>query len=223
MQEIINKIVTAFSKNAIASKKPKMEAYMKNKFLYYGLPSPIRKEVSKPYLKELVAGNFNIEEVAKLLRQKPEREWQYLAQDYLVKCHKQWQPKHLKLFKHLTITKSWWDTVDMIATNLVGALLLKYPELKSKMNDWNKADDLWLNRVSILYQLKYREATDIDRLFAYCKNHANSKEFFHQKAIGWALRELAKREPKLVVNFVKSNNLAILSEREALKHLNVKS
>lgn len=223
MLEIIDHLEEEFAKNAIAPKKPQMEAYMKHKFLYYGLPTPIRKQVCKPYLKELVAGNFDIEKVTQLLWQKPEREWQYFAQEYLVKCQKQWQPKHLQLFKHLTVTKSWWDTVDMIATNLVGALILKYPELINEIDNWNQDENMWLNRVSILYQLKYREATDIDRLFEYCKNHATSSEFFHQKAIGWALRELAKREPKLVVNFVKSNNLAMLSKREALKHLNAKS
>jgi 3-methyladenine DNA glycosylase AlkD len=48
---------------------------------------------------------------------------------------------------------------------------------------------------------------------------ANSKQFFIQKAIGWALREYAKTNPTWVKNFVQDNPLPSLSKREALKRL----
>lgn len=219
MLALLNYLEEAFKENAIAAKKPQMEAYMKSKFTYYGLPSPVRKETSKPFLKEMVAAKLDIEETAKLLWAKKEREWHYFAIDYLIKCHKQWQPKHIELFKYLTVINSWWDTVDAIATNLIGALLLKFPELKPNMDNWIDDENMWMNRVAIIHQLKYRDKTDVKRLFVYCKKHAASKEFFHQKAIGWALRELAKQEPQTVINFVNSTVLAPLSKREALKHL----
>jgi 3-methyladenine DNA glycosylase AlkD len=47
-----------------------------------------------------------------------------------------------------------------------------------------------------------------------------SKEFFIQKAIGWALREYAKSNPEEVRNFVSNNNLMPLSTKEALKNIN---
>lgn len=49
--------------------------------------------------------------------------------------------------------------------------------------------------------------------------HQSSKEFFIQKAIGWALREYSKTNPAWVKSFVESQDLAPLSKREALKKI----
>lgn len=48
-----------------------------------------------------------------------------------------------------------------------------------------------------------------------------SREFFPRKAIGWALREYAKTDPKAVRRFVDAHEaeLSSLSKREALKNL----
>ena len=43
--------------------------------------------------------------------------------------------------------------------------------------------------------------------------------FFIQKAIGWALREYAKSNPKIVKEFVEKSNLKPLSTKEALKNI----
>lgn len=54
---------------------------------------------------------------------------------------------------------------------------------------------------------------------------AYSAEFFITKAIGWALRDFARHDPKWVLDFVDKHNpdsalpLAKLSKKEALKHL----
>jgi 3-methyladenine DNA glycosylase AlkD len=53
----------------------------------------------------------------------------------------------------------------------------------------------------------------------YIAMHAASKEFFHQKAIGWALRQYGKTNPDAVIKFVENAPMANLSKREAMKHL----
>ena len=78
---------------------------------------------------------------------------------------------------------------------------------------------MWLNRSAILFQLGYKTRTDESILFEQCLAHKESKEFFIQKAIGWALREYSKTNPDAVLNFVNSNQLKPLSTREALKRL----
>ena len=60
-------------------------------------------------------------------------------------------------------------------------------------------------------------------LFKYIIALFGSKEFFINKAIGWALREYSKTDPDLVIKFVASHNLAPLSKREALKVINKKT
>ena len=76
---------------------------------------------------------------------------------------------------------------------------------------------MWLQRSAILFQLKYKDKTDTDILFKYIALLSNSKEFFIQKAIGWALREYSKTNPKIVIDFVSLHDLAKLSKREALR------
>ena len=81
--------------------------------------------------------------------------------------------------------------------------------------------DLWLRRVALLHQLEWKEHTDQARLFDYCRQCANEKEFFIRKAIGWALRQYARTEPEAVRSFLAAHrkNLSGLSFREASKHL----
>jgi 3-methyladenine DNA glycosylase AlkD len=97
---------------------------------------------------------------------------------------------------------------------------LCFPEqINPVISSYSNSDNLWLNRSAIIFQLGYKEKTNSDLLFKECINHSNSKEFFIQKAIGWALREFAKTNPELVKSFVLKTNLKPLSRREALKNL----
>ncbi|HEY5475321.1 MAG TPA: DNA alkylation repair protein, partial [Tepidiformaceae bacterium] len=79
-----------------------------------------------------------------------------------------------------------------------------------------------LARTTILHQLRYKEATDTDRLFRYCELRAGDRKFFVRKAIGWALREYSKTDADAVRQFVArhASKLSPLSQREALLWLN---
>ena len=89
------------------------------------------------------------------------------------------------------------------------------------MQQWISEENLWLRRVAILHQLAHKEQTDKDLLFTFCLQRAHEKEFFIQKAIGWALRTYARSNRAAVKSFVEENKavLAPLSIREALKHI----
>src|SRR5262249_8197701 len=82
---------------------------------------------------------------------------------------------------------------------------------------WVESENIWLARVAILHQERYRERTDSEMLFAYCLRRAADREFFVRKAIGWALRSYAKVEPDLVAQFLTGHGAALsgLSRREA--------
>ncbi len=78
---------------------------------------------------------------------------------------------------------------------------------------------MWLRRASIIFQLAYKENTDTELLFRHIRLNLGSKEFFINKAIGWALREYAKTDADAVRQFVSSTALQPLSKREALRRL----
>ena len=115
---------------------------------------------------------------------------------------------------------SWWDSVDSTNSNVISKFFLKYPEhIAVYTLKWNRSNNNWLKRMSILFQLTYKKNTNTTLLAAYIENTINEEDFFIRKAIGWALRAYAYTDPKWVIHFVKAHpNLSPLSKREALKH-----
>ena len=196
----------------------KMKTYMRNQFEFYGIMATPRKEITKSVYRDLgVPENFI--DVAKELFLKPQRELHYVAQELLLKCKRKWSKAIISDIEWFIQTNSWWDTVDFIASNLAGEYFKKWPNQISKyILEWNKSDDMWLVRSSILYQLKYKSKTDVSYLANTIQPHVNKTEFFIKKAIGWALREYSKTDPNWVLDFVESNKLQPLSKKEALKN-----
>jgi 3-methyladenine DNA glycosylase AlkD len=199
-----------------------MAAYMRDQFPYYGLPAPAQRSAAKEAADGLgPPSETDVVQLATTCWARPQREWQYAACDVLARRAKHCSPALLLTAEHLIITKSWWDTVDSLASKTVGALVRAYPKLAATMDEWIAADDIWLARTALIHQLGYKSATDHERLFAYCRQRAGDSEFFIRKAVGWALREYAKTDPQAVQRFVDANDGALsnLSKREALKDL----
>ncbi|TMU84132.1 DNA alkylation repair protein [Bacillus sp. BHET2] len=200
-----------------------MEAYMRNQFQFYGIRTPERNALLRDFLKE--NGKPPIEELPDIVRSLwslPQRECQYIALALIGKHSRNLTKEHLPLLEELIVTKSWWDTIDHIGPHHVGEIY-QSEEDDTYLEKWVHSSDMWLNRIAILYQLKYKEKTDEDRLFRYILMHNQSKEFFIQKAIGWALREYSKTNPEAVMRFIESEELSPLSKREGLKHVNRKA
>jgi 3-methyladenine DNA glycosylase AlkD len=150
----------------------------------------------------------------------PEREFQYFAIELMAFHKKVWEQEVIELFEYCIVNKSWWDSVDFICTECVSPYFKKYtPRRKEITNRWNKSDNIWLQRSSLLFQKGYKKDTDTKMLAEYIVHLAGSKEFFVQKAIGWMLREHARVDVEWVREFVASHHLPALSKREALKHL----
>ncbi|MBE6184501.1 DNA alkylation repair protein [Heyndrickxia ginsengihumi] len=195
--------------------------YLRNQFDFLGIRTPIRRKLTKQFMKEygLPARN-QLKEVILLLWDLPHREYQKAALDILENVKKTLLPTDMEWLEKLIVTKSWWDTVDALAPNIMGYLFQTFPELIQQYpENWIESDNIWLQRSAILFQLKYKLETDDELLFRYILRRADSNEFFVQKAIGWVLREYAKTEPEKIRTFVEQHELKALSRREALKHL----
>ncbi|MDQ0340674.1 3-methyladenine DNA glycosylase AlkD [Caldalkalibacillus uzonensis] len=197
-----------------------MKQYMRNQFDFLGIKTPQRRELLRQFLKDHPLAEHQLETVVKGLWNLPEREFQYLAIGILERTKKTFNAEDIDLLEYLITHKSWWDTVDGIATNLVGDYVKEHPQRgRTYMNRWIDNPNLWLKRSAILHQLKYKAETDEALLYAYIVKCKDSQEFFIQKAIGWALREYAKTNPGSVRRFVEETDLPALSRREALKHI----
>lgn len=195
-----------------------MSKYMRYRFPFLGLPSPRQKEALQPLLRKDFDEPFLIHASASLWK-KPEREFHYAGTLLLAKNHRKLSPASLAHLRMGIEMNSWWDTVDTLSSRVVGPLVLRYPKLAAEMDEWSHDANFWIRRCAIIHQLAFKERTDVERLFAYCAANANDKEFFIRKAIGWALRQYARTDPRAIVEFVQQHSeLSGLSRREALKH-----
>lgn len=212
----------AFKKTQNPENAFAMAKYMRNNFLFFGIKTEERRRVFKEIWKENKEEvNTNTRAVVRELFSKQEREFHYCAIEILIKERKgNYRKEDIQLIENLIISNSWWDSVDIIAKYILGTYLLEFPlETKKVIERFSNSENIWLNRSAILFQLSYKEKTNIDLIFSECLKHKDSKAFFIQKAIGWALRECAKTNPKLVKEFVISSNLKPLSVKEALKNI----
>lgn len=220
----LNQLKSLFTKHADPTLSHKMKAYMRNQFEFFGIPSPLRKELTTQFLKEYGYPNEDlVVEVITAMWHMDEREFQNAALQIMDMRKRKFHLDDIQLIEQLITEKSWWDTVDHIASNHAGHYFSLFPEQLFIADRWMASDNFWLQRTAILYQLKYGHNTDTERLFNYINMVADSNEFFIQKAIGWSLRQYSKFNPEAVIHFVNTTSLSKLSKREAFKVLNRKS
>ncbi len=217
----IKPLVKAFKMAADPANAVFQKAYMRNQFEFFGIKTDARREITKNYFRSSrIEDPVMLEKLVKELWHLPQREYQYAAQELLEYHKKIWTEQTIELIEFCITHKSWWDTVDTLNSYGAGIYFLKFPASKKDITQrWNLSSNIWLNRSSLLFQLKYKDKTDTALLAQYIKNLSGSKEFFIQKAIGWILREYSKTDPVWVRKFIKENKLAGLSVREGSKYL----
>lgn len=210
-----------FKQQANPTKADGMKAYLLHQFDFFGIQTPERRKICKTYFQKYPIHHLNdLEDIVKSCFALPQREFHYFAIELFAYHKKLWKISSLKLIEYGLLHKSWWDTVDSIGSEWLGPYFKMFPEkIQRVTHQWNTSSNTWLQRSSIMFQKAYKVNTDKELLEKYILYCSKSKEFFIQKAIGWALREYSKTDPEWVKVFVKENNLAPLSKREALKRI----
>ncbi|MFF8732518.1 DNA alkylation repair protein [Streptomyces sp. NPDC015171] len=219
---VLERLTAAYASAADAERAAAMRAYMKDVAPFLGIPTPARRALSRTVLAGTGRpGEDDCAAIALRCWRLPEREYHYFAVDYLRRHAARCSSAFLPVARHLVTTVPWWDTVDLLAAHVVGALVAADPRLTAAMDAWIRDENLWVARTALLHQLTYKERTDGDMLFAHCLLQSGHPGFFIRKAIGWALREYAKTDPGAVRDFVarERGRFAPLTVREALKNI----
>jgi 3-methyladenine DNA glycosylase AlkD len=194
-----------------------MAAYMKGIAPFLGVAAPQRRAAVRPLgqpPQDVIAS------VARELWAEPEREFAYVAADWIVAASKTGPVSLLNTVEALTVTKSWWDSVDSLV-HATGHMVERFPDVAPRVEQWVTGENFWLARSAILHQLGFGDRTNTERLERFCLARADDPEFFIRKAIGWALRDYAWRNPSWVEEFVNRHRsvLSALTIREATKNL----
>jgi 3-methyladenine DNA glycosylase AlkD len=115
-----------------------------------------------------------------------------------------------------------WALADTLAS--VGSrCCLADPARLDDVELWVENPHLWTRRASLVFTLPWTKGAgrDPERMLGWARRLAPDREWFIQKAIGWWLRELAKRDAPRVRRFLADDGglLRAVARREATKYL----
>ena len=208
------------------ARAPGMRAYMKSEMPYLGVSAVPLRRVCRDLFNGLAWDDAEAwqADVLAIWRRAEFREERHAAIE--LTGLRVARPFHdlstLPMYEEMIVIGAWGDYVDIIAGHRLWAILQRQgAAMKREMLGWSTNANMWKRRSAILCQLKAKEQTDLEFLYACIEPSLDSQEFFLRKAIGWALRQYAWTDPEEVRRYVARNKerLSGLSRREALKNI----
>ncbi len=210
--EVLSSFQEKYKNSADPDRATDKKRYLKSPYKFYGVRNPVINDAAKSFKKE----NRNIKK-----------------EDLLVVCNKLWYGEYheekttavklldcyLKLLdcSDMPLVESMldqsvnWDHVDEISIHIAGGILLKEKRVFNYLKKWSTHSNFWLRRASLISQLLLFRKNEGDKelFFAFAEGMLEEKEFFIRKAIGWALREISKKDPEAAFNFLKTYRIRI--------------
>lgn len=209
-----------FEENADPENAVKMAKYMRNRFIFYGIPTPKRKKLYGDFLKGEGKNKTIDWGFLDQCYDDEHREFQYLVTDYLSELNSLLTYDDIPAIRKYIDRKQWWDTIDSL-DQVIGKIGLRDERVDALMLEWSTDEDFWVRRIAIDHQLLRKDKTNTVLLEKIIVNNFGSDEFFINKAIGWSLRDYSKTDPEWVRDFIERyrNRMDKLSIREAGKYI----
>src|SRR4030095_10639414 len=168
MHEFVSGIEKIFRKNGNTEEAAWAKAYLRDQFECFGIKTPLRRELCKAYSNKGLPPYNELQEVVKEMWDQPYREFHYFAVELIAKYKKEWKGDIIELAEYMITHKSWWDTVDHVASEITGPYFLLFPgEIKKITGKWNRSNNIWLQRSSLMFQKAYKAKTDQELLSKY--------------------------------------------------------
>ncbi|MDT0156455.1 DNA alkylation repair protein [Microbacterium sp. ARD32] len=198
---------------------PAQQSYLKSTMPNLGVRVPAARALVRRLAKGETDAGVLQQTALELWRQAEFREERYAALALMALPALRGDPATLPVHEEMIRSGAWWDYVDE-ASHRLRELLDADPErFAVEMRIWADDEDFWVRRAAIICQVGRKGATDLGLLEYAILTNIDDDRFFIHKAIGTALRELAKSNPGWVRAFAAQHPLSPLSRREALKHL----
>ena len=97
-----------------------------------------------------------------------------------------------------------WDLVDLTAEKIMGDYLLNQPkhQVNQLLNQLAQANNLWSRRISMVATYAFIKNNKFDQTIRLAEILLNDQHDLIHKAVGWMLREVGKRNKKILLNFL---------------------
>lgn len=199
--------------------------YLKSELEHLGVTVPAMRKAMVAFLRTHPAlERDDVIALARALWKKPVHERRSAAVELLEQSKRLLLAEDAGLVEDFLREARGWALVDNLAATVAGHLVERFPgKLGAVLDRWAKDGDVWLRRSALLALLLplRRGDGDFERFGRYADAMLEEKEFFIRKAIGWVLRETAKKTPDRVVAWLvpRAARASGLTVREACKPL----
>lgn len=188
---------------------------------FHWITVPISRQIVKKYYKHLDFDNIS------LLLKSEYHEERFIWAIILVEQFKKWDKDIQKKIFDFYIANAQrinnWDLVDLSAPNIVWDYLYKNEFEFSKINEsgqlkspdssyeilykLTKSSNLWERRIAILSTFTFIRKNEFSHTLKICELLLGDKHDLIHKATGWMLREIGKRNEKVLTEFLDKNIL----------------
>ena len=155
---------------------------------FLGIPVPMQRKIAKKYV------DLPLVDVQELLSSK-NHEYRLTALLILVlkyqKADMQGKEEIFRFYLANTRNINNWDLVDLSAPKIVGDYLVN--KERSVLYRFAASDNLWERRIAVLSTFRFIANSDFEDAIAIAVLLLHDKHDLIYKAVGWALREIGKR------------------------------
>jgi len=169
-----------------------------DKFL--GIKVPVQKLIAKKYL------GLNLSGIQKLLNSKTHEHrliGLLILVDKFKKSDEKTQGDIFNFYIKNTKNINNWDLVDLTSHKIVGAFL--EDKKRDKLYELAQSKDLWEKRISIVSCFWYIKDHDFKDALRIAEILLKDKHDLIHKAVGWALREVGKKDQEVLEGFLKKH------------------
>jgi len=168
--------------------------------IFLGVTMPDIRRIAKKFSQEI-----SLQELTELIRS-PIHEVRLCALIILVNKYKKENSDKIYQYymDHLTAINN-WDLVDSSAPYIVGDYLYKHPEKSKILIDFSHSENLWVRRISIVSTFTFIKNNEFNTTLEIAKLLLNDNHDLIHKALGWMLREIYKRDERIIKRFLRQN------------------
>jgi 3-methyladenine DNA glycosylase AlkD len=225
--DLAGRIESALRAHADPVRARGAKAYLKSGWEFIGIATPVFRRAIKAELAATPIGDREtLLATVSLLWAREVFELRAAAVELLDMHGALLRTADLEVVERLIRESRTWALVDGLATHVAGSLVERHPTLARTLDRWARDPDFWLRRSAMLALLVplRRGRGDFERFARYADAMLDEREFFIRKAIGWVLREVSKKRPALVADWLapRMDRVSGVTRREALKYLDRK-